>query len=376
MVLNVCIFGRQKKERAIESRVHDIILNEEGLAYLGVASNPDSIKQLKQFLKTNVRYVDYDLDTIGLGISSESITQLRQSQFDYFFHIASMTDFRMSSTVSRALHKTNYHGTENILFLLKELQVKEFIYIGTCYSRGSAVGVLPPDFVDLSVNFRNPYEKSKLEAECMVRKFCKNHQQRLRVFRPSTICGRLIESPSGAVTKFDVFYSWVAWCLRMKLKMSRMSSKDIYRESFSLPFRIACREDSGLNIVPADYAAKVICQVCVQQDPGESYYLVNNQETMHRDYVRWMLEVANVSGTTFVRDVPGNLNDLEALYYKTIGLIFTPYVSAAPMLFDTENLKSVLVRSGLSCPTINKANFMKLMMYAKTSDFGLKDKIA
>jgi nucleoside-diphosphate-sugar epimerase len=287
-----------------------------------------------------------------------------------------MTDFRSSPTVTSALHKTNYHGTENVLFLIKELKLKEFIYIGTCYSRGHTAGVLPPDFVDLSVNFRNSYEKSKLEAECLVRKFCKDHQQRLRVFRPSTICGRLIEAPFGAVTKFDVFYSWVAWCLRMKLKMSRMPVKDIYQKSFSLPFRIACREDSGLNIVPADYAAKVIFQVCDQQDPGESYYLVNNEETLHRDYVKWMLEVANVSGTTFVRDVPGDLNDFEVLYYKTIGLIFTPYVSADPMLFDIENLKPVLVRAGLACPVVDKKNFMKLMVYAKISDFGLKDKVA
>lgn len=374
--LNIYVFGRQKNNRTAKARVHDIILGEEGFAYLQLQIGDSRVKELEVFLKTQISYIDYDLNSVGLGISPDHLKRLRHVTLDFFFHIASMTDFRDTSTVIKALHKTNYQGTENILSLVKELKVKEFIYIGTCYSRGDAGGKLPPDFVDLSVDFRNPYEKSKLEAECMVRKVCIGCKQRFRVFRPSTICGRLIELPFGAVTKYDVFYSWVAWCLRMKLKMSGMPIKDMYQKTFPLSFRIACREDSGLNIVPVDYAAKVIYQVCIQQDPGESYYLVNNAETMHRDYVCWMLEVANVSGTTFVRNVPEDFNDLETFYYKTIGSIFTPYVSSDPMLFDTENLRSALACAGLECPSVDRKNFMKLMMSAKACNFGLKDKVA
>ncbi len=374
--LHISVFGRQKNDRNLEVRVRDIVLGKEGLAYLKLTADDARVLNIDKFLTRQIHYVDYDLDANDLGLSDRSLEKLRHTSFDYFYHIASRTDFRSTPSVKKLLYKTNYEGTKSILSLVEKLEIKEFVYIGTSYSRGYAKGQLQPDFMDFSVAFRNPYETSKLEAEKIVREFCKKHKQRFRVFRPSTICGRLIEEPFGLVTKFDVFYSWVAWCLRMKQKHGKISVDNIYKESFSLPFRIACREDSGLNIVPADYAAKVIYQVCVQKDAGESYYLVNSSETPHRHYVSWMLEVANILSTSFVKEVPSDLNEIEAFYYKTVGLIFTPYVSSDPMLFDVKNLELVLARVNLSCPVVDKNNFMKLMTYAKGLDFGLKDKSA
>jgi len=248
----------------------------------------------------------------------------------------------------------------------------EYIHIGTAYACGYRGGRLSADVSDLSVQFRNPYEESKLRAEIMVREFCAKEKIRLRVFRPSTICGRVIESPHGAVTKFDVFYSWVAWMLRMKKKAG--INGDLYVRPFDIPLRIACRSDSGLNIVPADYSAKVVYQVFIQKDPGESYYLVSNEETAHRDYVSWMLKLVNARGTSFVDQPPDEKNNAEAFYYKTVGQIFTPYVTSDPMLFDASSLTTVLARSGLACPQMTQERFLTLMAYARSSDFGLHNK--
>lgn len=369
--MEIFVLGRGKDDLEIKGRFEDILLND-GLAYIdGERSQVDKVFAYHHY---NIKYINLDLAIDGLGISQDDYKELASGPINLFFHIAAMTDFRSTPEVAFALKKTNVEGTKQILKLISAINVKEFIYVGTAYSCGMIAGEILPDYVNPERNFRNPYEATKTDAEMVVRMFAnKNKSIRFRYFKPSTISGRLIEKPLGAINKFDVFYSWAGFFLRLKIRELRDWAKR-YDVPFNADIRVFYNTVSGLNIVPADYAAKVIYQVCMQNTEGNSFHLVNDNETPHTMYIQAMLKTINFTGVIQANEVPENMNRLEQLYYKTVGSVFTPYIISNPMFFDTQNIKKIMSNANVTCPRVNFDNFSILMNYAKEHNFGLAEK--
>lgn len=368
--LEVIILGRGKDNLAIEQRIKELFLRE-GLTYLGVSEK--ELKSKNLFLKNTIRCVHLDLDQDDLSLTSDDYAVLKGEPIDILFHVAALTDFRSSEETINSLRKTNVCGTENILKLVSALDIKQFCYVGSAYSCGKEKGEISPDFVNLKQNFRNPYEATKLEAEMLVRIFSKESGVPCKYFRASTICGRLIEDVPGQINKFDVFYAWAAFFLRAKLKHVN-NNVGIYDRPVRMDVRVQYNQRSGLNVVPADYAAKVMYLISTQVEGSGSYYLVNDAETLHREYIPIMFETLNIQGFTHVDDIPKDMNRLETLYYKTVGKIYTPYITSDPMLFDVKNLGPILSVEGLSCPEVNGDNFKALMAYARENNFGISKK--
>jgi len=366
--LTILILGRREGSMSLKDRIFDIVL-DEAIPYIGLCD----VKMLKEFLEKNVECIETDLTSDNLGISSDHILQLRHRPIDFFFHIASLTDFRNSPMVKKKLWEANVKGTEQILELLATLDVREYCYVSSAYCCGKTHGDIMPDYINLNAEFRNDYEQSKLEAEIKSRDFAKRNGIRFRSFRPSTISGRLMEAPLGAINKFDVFYGFAAFWLQMKLALT-LNPGDRYSVPVLFDVAMCYNTNSGLNIVPVDYAAKVMYEVCMQNHPDEDFHLANNAETPHRIYVSAIFEALNISGIQAVDEIPVDLNRLEALYYKTVGKIFTPYIVSKPMHFNTQNLKEIELKCGLQCPEVDKDNFIKLLDYAKEKDFGIRIK--
>ncbi|MFA5143952.1 MAG: SDR family oxidoreductase [Candidatus Omnitrophota bacterium] len=364
--LEIFVLGRDKSGISIENRIKNIILND-GVNYIG-CSDKNSVERLKKNCDSRIQYIDIDLDEEKLDLKSDDLKKLQSSPIDFFFHIAALTDFRSTSSVMEALKKTNVYGTKQTLQLVSALKVNEFCYIGSAYSCGYTFGNIAPDYINFNQKFRNPYEHTKLEAEVLVRDFAKKTGIKCRYFRPSTICGRLIEMPLGSINKFDVFYSWAAFFLRLKLKHFKTIN---YEGLLNIDARICYSQKSGLNIVPADYAAKTIYHVCMQNEKSDSYHLVNNQETPHSVYIPIMLKKLNIAGIKQVDEIPKVMNPIESLYYRTIGGIFTPYINSEPMLFNTKNLNVVLSSAKLICPSVDEVTFPVLIDYAKKNNFNL-----
>lgn len=370
--VHIIVMGRDKDGLNIHQRIQEIVLSD-GISY--IASQKTNVNTIKEYCKTGIRSVYVDLDMQKLGLKNDDYIELKKEPIDFFFHLAALTDLRHTPKIEQALIRANICGTKQILELVSSLKVREFCYTGTAYSCGNVVGNIKPDYVNLGNKFRNPYEKTKSEAELLVRDFARRTKTRCRYFRPSVTCGRLIEPPMGTVNKFDVFYGWAAFFSQVKMK--KLAKKPTINETpLMLDMRICYSLKSGLNIVPADFAAKIIYHVCAQNDSGESYYVVNNQETPHKLYIPLMLKSLDITGPRQVNFIPNNMNQLERLYYKTVGSVFTPYITSDPIFFDTSNLRSVLRKANLSCPAVNEKTFPFLMEYAKKQDFGLGDRDA
>lgn len=366
--LEIFVLGRDAPDNNIHGRIEQIILND-GVYYIS-ADNKEIAENVKKYCKIGIKEMNIDLIKENIGIESEDMKQLKSNPIDFFYHVAASTDLRGTPASAKLLRETNIYGTQQILKLASLLKIGEFCYVGTAYSYGDVSGNVEPVPVDTCQVFRNPYEETKAKSEVLVREFAKEKKVRCRYFRPSSVCGRLLENPLGATSKFDVFYAWGAFFLHIKLKKMD-AKKDKYKEPFVLDVRACYNLKGGLNIVPVDYVAKVMYQVCIQNDPGEIYHLVNDQECPHSLYLNFMLNSFNIQGVKQVDNIPDDMNDMERLYYKTVGKQFTPYINAKPMLFSVENLKNVLAKASLRCPQIDKKALCILVDYAKKYDFGM-----
>jgi len=353
--IKIFLLGRSCKGNDLNTRIFDIIEND-GLDYLAIDKN--EYNDLRDTLRSIIHCINFELEGNNDVLSPADENLLKGYHIDYFFHIASHTDFRNAEVVKKKLWSVNVDGTIRVLQLAQKIKVSHFIYTGSAYASGETAGKVAPDYINFNQKFRNPYELSKLEAEVLVRNFAQqNPWMKTKFFRPSTICGRLIEQKIGAISKFDVFYAWMFFFLRCKERMFK--ENDLNKTSF-MKCRVTYNLNSGLNIVPADYAAKAMYRLTINNTSDNSFHLVNASETKHDFYISAMTKAINMEGLQQVDHPPTNdLNELEAMYYKTVGAIFTPYITSAPIYFTRPDIDAEL-----KCPEINSENFQKLLTYA------------
>lgn len=353
--INIFLLGRSSKEDNLTTRIFNIIEND-GTDYLSIEK--DAYNDLKQTLSSVIHCIHFELEGNNELLSPGDEALLKNHGIDYFFHMAACTDFRDNENVKKKLWSVNVDGTMRVLELAKKIKANQFIYTGTAYSCGETTGNIAPDYINFNQKFRNPYELSKLEAEVSVRKFAQqNPWMKTKYFRPSTICGRLIENKPGAICKFDVFYAWMFFFLRCKEEMFK--ENDINNTSF-MECRITYSRHSGLNIVPADYAAKTMYRLTINNTSHNSFHLANTTETSHDFYIPAMLKTINMEGMRRVDHQPEqDLNELETMYYKKAGAIFTPYITSAPI-----NFTPPAMNEELQCPEIEGENFYTLLKYA------------
>ncbi|MFT0573955.1 SDR family oxidoreductase [Bacteroides thetaiotaomicron] len=363
--LELIIIGRDDNN-SLKQRIVDILIKSD---YDYIASCIDK-RTLKDFIDTNMHFINSDISKKDF-LNNDQVQWIKKKHIDYFFHIAALTDFRNSDIVKDNLYQVNVNGTLKILELVKVLDLNEFCYVSSAYSCGNTSGIIMPDYINFELGFRNNYECSKLLAETHVRDFCERNNIHYRVFRPSTIAGRLLEHELGCINKFDVFYSWAAFFLKMKMKMRKATSENLFSES-RMDCRVLYNKEAGLNIVPVDYCAKVMYHVCINKLNGNSFHLVNSNETPHKLYIDIMLETIKLGGVEWVDSIPSNPNVIETLYYKTVGQYFSPYLLSKQMDFDTSNLDLMLHSERLQCPKVDERHFRILMEYAIKANFGLK----
>lgn len=365
--LEVIVLGRHAGGLSLKQRIAALFA-DDGAWY--ICGKPMLDQDVLEFVENRIWSLDFDL--LNGSLEHPHYQILARRPLDYFFHIAALLDFRDSRTIQEALIQANVIGTQRVLSLVSSLIVREFVYVGSAYECGVAPvgGTIEANTLDLDRPFRNPYERTKAQAELLVRDFERSRKVRCRYFKPSTLCGRLLEPPLGQIPKFDVFYAWAGFFLRYKLKFLR-SPEERLTTPVELKMRICYRSDSGLNIVPADYAAKVMYVVCASDAPGSHFHLVNDGETPHALYVPMMAEAVNVTGHVRVDRVPEDQNPHELVYYRTAGRILMPYVTCDPMLFDVSNLEGILRPESLRCPPVDANNFAILMNYARRCDFGV-----
>ncbi len=371
---NIKIFFLARNEefmfKSLGERIREILL-KDGVYYLGI--DPEYTSIIEKILNCIIP-IPFELTKTNLGISEQSYSQMKEEKIDYFFHSAALTDFRDNLDVQMKLDEINIIGTLRVINLIDCLNVDEIINISSAYVCGDKDRIVQPNEIDFDAKFRNPYEKSKLKAEIFFRRYVELKRIKYRVFRPTTICGRMLEPIIGSTTKFDVFYAWAAFFLRIKLKLLGSFDK-IYEKPLEIPIRVQVNKSSGLNIIPVDYAAKIIYQVVLSKHPDNDFHIAFPYDLPHIEYIKFIFENLNIQGLEFVEKEPENKTKLEKIYYKTVGKIFTPYIIGKPCEFNTQNIVGIYEKLGMLNLIMGKKEFSGLLEYAQKKHYliDLKD---
>ena len=170
-----------------------------------------------------------DITSPQLGLSDAAHTRMADS-IGSVIHSAASVSFDLPIEEARAI---NVHGTHRVLDLARKVpDLERFTYVSTAYVAGERRGTVYEDDQDAGV-FRNSYERSKHEAEAMVR----SSGLPWTVTRPSIIVG---ERETGWTATFNVLYA--------PLRALGAGAYPV----------IPARRRAPLDVVPIDYVADAV----------------------------------------------------------------------------------------------------------------------
>jgi thioester reductase-like protein len=234
----ICALVRAKDERDAERRIRSAL-------YL--------LYEDEDVYPSRIRAVPGDIQIPMLGLQRGDLESLAASVTDVI-HCAASVSFSLPLEQSREI---NVEGTRRMLEFGELCQqrgrLEHFAYVSTAYVAGTHEGEFTEDDLDVGQDFRNSYERSKFEAEQLVRDYA--DRLPIQIFRPSIIVG---EHSSGWTMSFNVLYSPLKAFVRGALPA------------------IPADPDAPVDVVPVDYVADAVFELANRpaRRGGETYHLV------------------------------------------------------------------------------------------------------
>jgi long-chain acyl-CoA synthetase len=300
-----------------------------------------------------------DVAQPGLGLSRSRRLALAESVTEVV-HSAASVSFTLPLEEAREI---NVEGTRRMLELADLCaahgSLRRFSYISTAYVAGNATGTFGEDDLDLGQGFRNSYERTKWEAERLVRE----HAERLpvQVFRPSIVVG---EQTTGWTAAFNVIYAPLR----------------AFATGASMPL-IPGRRSAPVDVVPVDYVADAIFALASRPDgigDGETHSLAAGPQASS------VGELVALSAQAFGRRPPVTVP--PALYRRTVHPLLLArsrgakrrWMEQAPVFFpyfavrvrhDTSRTQMALAADGLGPPPL-ATYFERLVEFAEAARWG------
>lgn len=174
----------------------------------------------------------------------------------------------------------------------------------------------------------------------------------VQILRPSVLGGNILKGPNFFISKYMVFY---------------LFAKFFYKNRSADKVRITAHEDTGLNIIPTDYAAKVITKVFDR--PIEQLNIVHHTTTHIASGIKKIMSAVDFKHFNLTQQLIGQANGfestLERFYYNTIGVHLTPYLTSKPCEWDTTVLQDIL-----AIPDYNLEDYLEnTIQFAKRHKF-------
>jgi thioester reductase-like protein len=299
--------------------------------------------------------VPADLERDGLGLDADRREEIAGEVTD-IVHAAASVSFSLPLPQSRSI---NVEGTRRILDFAHLSQrrggLRRMAYVSTAYVAGTHPGRFTEDDLEVGQTFRNPYERSKFEAERLVRR--DRRRLPIQIFRPSIVVG---EASTGWTQAFNVLYTPLKAFVQGRLPV------------------LPARASAPVDVVPVDYVADAIVELADRPADEGTYHLVAGPRATsvgeltdlaadHVDRAAPLVLPPSVYRTVLhpllKRRAPERrrraLERLEA---------FFPYF-AMDVTYDDRRARGALAPSGIEAPPIGRY-FGRLMDFAERSQWG------
>jgi long-chain acyl-CoA synthetase len=297
---------------------------------------------------------DLTLPGLGLGRRRNALAD----RVDEIVHGAATVSFESGLETCRSV---NVGGTRRMLeFAVRSHArggLRRFTYISTAFVAGEQTGCASEDELDVGQRFRNSYEQSKFEAECLVTDW--QACLPITVVRPSIVVG---ERESGWTSSFNVLY----WPLRAFARGTYMV--------------LPARASAPVDVVSVDYVADAILALSrTAEAVGATFHLTAGQ---HASSVGELVKLASAH---FGRPAPRLVEPW--LYRRVVHPLllqashderfrralrrsetFFPYL-ATKVRYDNRRARCALHASGVE-PSPLHQYFGRLVEFALEADWG------
>lgn len=303
------------------------------------------IEKLYQYLEI----IDTDLATIQDNFSE-------QIKGAYFIHSAGYVNLSTDEDQKEKIFNENAAITKAIFTTFSPF-IKKFIYISTAFSSGARKGLIDNDFHNLNfeLEHRNAYENAKFHSEEFVIQNCTRLNLPYQILRPSVIGGKMLGTENRYfIPKYMVFYL-----------MAKFFHFTAQRKNDQENVRFAISEESGLNIIPVDYVAKVIVATFKREDIKQLNIVHNESFNLVKGLQLIMKEVGYSNFSVIQNTLDFDYkNTIEKLYYESIGKHLKPYLTSDANEYDTTLLNSIL-----EIPKLDAESFTHMIRYARLHNF-------
>jgi thioester reductase-like protein len=188
-----------------------------------------------------------DIEQRELDLAERTSARLRRD-VTTVLHCAASVSFDLPLEEARSV---NVEGTRRMLEFARTCdRLERFSYVSTAYVAGEPGGLFREDELAVGQEFRNPYERSKFEAELALRS--EGRDLPLQILRPSIVVG---DSSTGRTASFNVLYGPLKAFARGAVPA------------------IPARRDAPVDIVPVDYVADRVHELATR-GPNGTFHLV------------------------------------------------------------------------------------------------------
>lgn len=308
-------------------------------------------------LSSRITIVDADITSERFGLPVEEYRALSAGT-TRVIHSAATVYFDEKLDESR---RVNVNGTANMLAFADEAKragsLRSFVHVSTAYVSGFRAGLIREDELDLRQRFRNTYERTKCEAEALVRR--RQADLPIVIARPSVVVGN---SQTGITTSFKTVY----WPL--KVYAARR-----WRTVPGYP-------DTVIDLVPVDFVADGIVHLAFDdQALGQCAHLSagpNGSMTVG-EVVKLASEIFDAPPVRFVnpalfmwlvRPVVMALYSGSRRRILREGHVYLPYFYMK-MRFDTTVAERLLSPAGIRPPDVRQY-LERVFQYCLDSDWG------
>lgn len=335
------LITRNKGKISAKERISELLSSNYSPKFL----LDKGIEKLYQYLEI----IDTDLATIQDNFSE-------QIKGAYFIHSAGYVNLSTDEDQKEKIFNENAAITKAIFTTFSPF-IKKFIYISTAFSSGARKGLIDNDFHNLNfeLEHRNAYENAKFHSEEFVIQNCTRLNLPYQILRPSVIGGKMLGTENRYfIPKYMVFYL-----------MAKFFHFTAQRKNDQENVRFAISEESGLNIIPVDYVAKVIVATFKREDIKQLNIVHNESFNLIKGLQLIMKEVGYSNFSVIQNTLDFDYkNTIEKLYYESIGKHLKPYLTSDANEYDTTLLNSIL-----EIPKLDAESFTHMIRYARLHNF-------
>ncbi|MEU2512372.1 SDR family oxidoreductase [Streptomyces syringium] len=266
--------------------VRELLLRGNRLVLLARPHRVPAHLRFERFLRANgsgekeIRAVGALLETVEvaltrplLGLGREEFQRLAD-RIDALWHCAG--EISLSATLEEA-RRVNVSGTRHVLQLLTAGDRCPVLYhcstVAVAGARPS--GVVREELLDDSFGFTSPYERSKFEAEELVRRWVEEQGGCAVIVRPSGLITDRPACPEGPDHPLRTYVRALTTVL------SRHPGTARRREPLTLP----TAPGACTNLLPVEYAAYAMAELPLRYTPSalRIYHLVNRHHLSATD---------------------------------------------------------------------------------------------